>query len=62
MCNMYIWRKAKHIHKRKNYLLVKDDATYRLLPQRFSWKEKSLVVGLKGLDAKTKLLAVNRQS
>jgi hypothetical protein len=26
------------------------------------WGVKSLVVGLKGLDAKTKLLAVNRQS
>jgi hypothetical protein len=28
----------------------------------FSWKIKVLVVGLKGLVAKTKYLAVNRQS
>jgi hypothetical protein len=34
----------------------------RLLPQGFSWKEKSLLVGLKGLVAKTNWLTLNRQS
>jgi hypothetical protein len=56
-----IMLKAKHIHKRKPHLLVREDVTYGLVPQEFSWK-KSLVVSLKGSDAKTNRLAVNRQS
>jgi hypothetical protein len=27
MCEMYTWRKAKHIHKRQNNLLVREDIT-----------------------------------
>jgi hypothetical protein len=27
MCDMYTWRKAKHIHKRQTHLLVRDDVT-----------------------------------
>jgi hypothetical protein len=61
MYEMYIWRKAKHIHKRQIDLLVREDVTEGLLPQELSWKKKSLVVGLKGLDAKTNWLAVNCQ-
>jgi hypothetical protein len=27
MCEMYTWRKAKHIHKRQTHLLVRQDIT-----------------------------------
>jgi hypothetical protein len=46
--------KAKHIHKRQTLPLVRG-----LWPQGFSCKKKSLVLSLKGLDAKMNWLAVN---
>jgi hypothetical protein len=58
---MYIWRKVKHIHKRQTHVLVREDVTYGLLPQGFSWK-KSLVVSLKGPDTMTTWLKVNLHS
>jgi hypothetical protein len=45
-------KKAKPIHKRQTHPLVRD-VTRGLTPQGFSCKEKSLVVILKGLGAKT---------
>jgi hypothetical protein len=62
ICEMYTWRKAKHIHNRQTQLLVREDVTYGLISQGFSWGKKPLVVRLKGLAAKTNWLAVNRQS
>jgi hypothetical protein len=50
MCVNLTW--AVQFHKKQTHLLVREDVTLGLLPQ-FSWKNKSLVVGLKGLDAKT---------
>jgi hypothetical protein len=60
MCKMYTWRKAKHNHKRQTHHPVREVVTHRLLQEGFS--KKKLVVSLKGLDAKMKWLAVNRQS
>jgi hypothetical protein len=48
--------------KRHTHPLVREDLTLGLYPQVFSWKIKLLVVGLKGLVAKTNCLAVNRPS
>jgi hypothetical protein len=53
---MYTWQKAKHIHNKQTHLLVREDVTLDLLPQVFSWRKKSLVVGLKGLDAQDSLI------
>jgi hypothetical protein len=46
MCEIYIWRKDKHIRYRNGSVGGKE----------------FLVVGLKGLDAKTNWLTVSRQS
>jgi hypothetical protein len=43
---MYTLRKAKHIHKRETHLL-------RTIIAKVQLGKKSLVVSLKGLDAKT---------
>jgi hypothetical protein len=40
-------------NKSRTHLLIREDVTQRLTPQVFSWEKKSLVVGLKGVDAKT---------
>jgi hypothetical protein len=61
MCEMYTWRKAKHFHKRQTHLLVRE-MLHKDYYRKSSVEKKSLVVSLKGLDAKTKCLAVNRQS
>jgi hypothetical protein len=61
MCDMYIWRKTKYIHKKQTHLLVRKECYIRTFTTRVLLK-KSLVVGLKGLGAKINWLAVNRQS
>jgi hypothetical protein len=60
MCDMYTWRKAKHIHKRLINFLVRE-ILHRDYDHKGSVEKKSLVVSLKGLGAKTNWLAVNRQ-
>jgi hypothetical protein len=45
--------KEKHIHKRQTHLLVRENVTLGVLTAGVQLK-KSLVIGLKGLDAKTK--------
>jgi hypothetical protein len=60
MCEMYTWWKAKHIHKNK--LIFSPE---RMLHKEYYRKgsvKKSLIVDLKGLDARKKLLTINRQS
>jgi hypothetical protein len=37
-CDTHNWRKAKYKHKRQPYLLVREDVTYGLWLQDFSWK------------------------
>jgi hypothetical protein len=44
----------------KKRLLITEDVAWGLLPQGLSWKKRSLVVSLMGLDAKTNWLVVNR--
>jgi hypothetical protein len=41
MCDTYTWRKTKHINKRQTHLLVREDVTYGLWSQRFSWNKFS---------------------
>jgi hypothetical protein len=53
--------RASSNYKRQTHPLISEDVTYGIKPQVFSWKNL-LVVGLKGLGAKTDWLAVNRQS
>jgi hypothetical protein len=35
---MYIWQKAKYIYKRQPHLLVREEVSYELLLQEYSWK------------------------
>jgi hypothetical protein len=53
ICETYTWQKAKHIHKRKIHLLIREDVTWGLWPQGFickkKEKKKNLGVSLKGL-------------
>jgi hypothetical protein len=42
-----------HLTKGQTHSLVREDVTYGLISKGFSWGKKSVVVGLKGLDAKT---------
>jgi hypothetical protein len=64
MCEMYIWRNAKHIHKRQTHLLVWEGVTvlHKDYYRKSSVERKSLVVSLKGVDTKTYQLALNGQS
>jgi hypothetical protein len=60
MCEIYIWRKVKYIHKRQTHLLVRE-CLRKDYYHKSSVEKKILVVGLKGPDNKTNWLAVNRQ-
>jgi hypothetical protein len=40
MCDTYIWRNAKHIHKSQTHPLVREDVTQGLRPQGYSCKKK----------------------
>jgi hypothetical protein len=62
MCDMYTWRKAKHIHKRQTHPLWREMMLRKDYDYKGSVEKKSLVVSLKGLDAKTNWLAVSRKS
>jgi hypothetical protein len=58
MCEMYTWRKSKHIHKRQIHLLVNNkDSDIKGLVEK-----NSPVVSLKRLEAMMNWLGVNRQS
>jgi hypothetical protein len=61
MCDTYNWRKAKHIHERQT-IFSSERMLHKDYDRKGSVEEESLVVSLKGLDAKMKWLVVNRQS
>jgi hypothetical protein len=50
MCEMYTWLEANHIHNKQTHLLVREVLHKNYYRKRSVW-EKTLVVGLKGLDS-----------
>jgi hypothetical protein len=59
---MYTWRKAKRIRKRQTLFSSERKLHNDYYHESSVEKKYSLVATLKGVDAKTKWLAVNRQS
>jgi hypothetical protein len=63
MCEMYTWRNTKHIVRDKPIFsserMLHKDYYRRSSAEK---KKKNVVVGIKGLEAKTNWLAVNRES
>jgi hypothetical protein len=49
----YMCDKYTPIHKRQTHLLVRERALHKDYDRKGSFEKKSLVVSLKGLDAKT---------
>jgi hypothetical protein len=60
---MCTWRKAERIHKRETHFFSSERMLHKDCDRKDSVEEKNLlIVGLKGLDAETNWLALNRKS
>jgi hypothetical protein len=61
MCEIYTWRKAKHIHKRQT-LFSSERMLHKAYDRKSSVEKETVVVTLEGLGAKMNWLTVNRES